>query len=85
MAGGFGGDLQSRHGNMAEQHQPKEYSRGSQWNSVWPTYAIDWCKWPIYGSSAAAGYAGQTGAGRVAIGSHSEDSHNFVCWTSDSV
>lgn len=40
----------------------------------WAMYAFDWCKWPVqqHGLGDAAG--------KMAIGSYLEDSHNFVCW-----
>jgi len=35
----------------------------------WPTYAFDWCNWPVHGG---------TGAGKMAVGSYLESPHNFV-------
>ncbi|KAF3909200.1 hypothetical protein ABW20_dc0101745 [Dactylellina cionopaga] len=77
MVGGFGLDVQSRQGPITEA-PPKEMPRGSHYFTQWTPYAIDWCKWPIYGSPSASGYAGQSGVGRLAVGSYSEDGHNYV-------
>lgn len=41
----------------------------SNYITPWPTYAFDWCKWPIG--------TGQ-GCGKMAVGSYLEDPHNFV-------
>lgn len=43
----------------------------SSYLAPWPTYAYDWCKWPVQHGS---------GCGKMAIGSYLEDPHNFVCW-----
>lgn len=40
-----------------------------RWMCPYGLYAIDWCKW---NPSASGGY------GRVAVGSYTEDSHNYV-------
>ncbi|KAJ6256866.1 hypothetical protein Dda_8736 [Drechslerella dactyloides] len=77
MTGGFTLDVQSRQGLLTET-PPKEMPRGSHYFTQWPSYAIDWCKWPIYGSPSASGYAGQSGVGRIALGSYSEDGHNYI-------
>ncbi|KAF3922621.1 hypothetical protein AA313_de0209670 [Arthrobotrys entomopaga] len=77
MTGGFTLDVQSRQGPITET-PPKEAPRGSHYFTQWPSYAIDWCKWPIYGSPGASGYAGQNGVGRIALGSYSEDGHNYI-------
>jgi DDB1- and CUL4-associated factor 7 len=42
----------------------------SNYLAPWAVYALDWCKWPVQTSNSSAG--------RVAIGSYLEDSHNFV-------
>ena len=42
-----------------------------QYLAPWPVYAFDWCKWPV------AGHQTET-AGKIAIGSYLEDSHNYV-------
>ncbi|KAF3228072.1 hypothetical protein TWF192_007954 [Orbilia oligospora] len=77
ISGGFGLDVQSRQGSITEA-PPKELQKGSHYYTQWPSYAIDWCKWPIYGSPGASGYAGQSGVGRIALGSYSEDGHNYI-------
>ena len=43
----------------------------SNYMAPWPIYAVDWCKWPIPGSTGSF-------SGKVAIGSYLEDSHNYV-------
>ncbi|KAF1990264.1 WD40 repeat-like protein [Aulographum hederae CBS 113979] len=42
----------------------------SNYLAPWALFAFDWCKWPVHGSS--------TSAGKMAIGSHLEDPHNFI-------
>ncbi|KAI5369560.1 Putative WD repeat-containing protein DCAF7 [Septoria linicola] len=41
----------------------------SNYLAPFPTYAFDWCKWPVQGGS---------GAGKIAVGSYLEDPHNFI-------
>lgn len=41
----------------------------SNYLAPFPTYAFDWCKWPVLGGS---------GAGKMAVGSYLEDPHNFI-------
>ncbi|KAJ6140586.1 hypothetical protein N7470_010382 [Penicillium chermesinum] len=43
----------------------------SNYIAPWPIYAVDWCKWPIPGSSSSFG-------GKLALGSYLEDSHNYI-------
>lgn len=43
----------------------------SNYLAPWPIYAVDWCKWPISGSSSSFG-------GKLALGSYLEDNHNYV-------
>ena len=43
----------------------------SQYLAPWPVYSMDWCKWPV------PGHVTDT-AGKLAIGSYLEDSHNYV-------
>jgi WD repeat-containing protein 68 len=43
----------------------------SNYIAPWPIYAMDWCKWPISGSSGSFG-------GKIALGSYLEDNHNYV-------
>ncbi|KAI5803896.1 WD40-repeat-containing domain protein [Geopyxis carbonaria] len=40
-----------------------------RWMSPYGLYALDWCKWP---TTSGNGY------GRIAVGSYSEDSHNYI-------
>ncbi|KAL2001501.1 hypothetical protein VTN02DRAFT_1667 [Thermoascus thermophilus] len=57
---------------------PNSYNNGgesqvptnSNYIAPWPIYAVDWSKWPM----AATG----SSAGKIAIGSYLEDSHNYV-------
>ncbi|KAF2486511.1 WD40-repeat-containing domain protein [Neohortaea acidophila] len=41
----------------------------SNYLAPFPTYAYDWCKWPVLGGSSA---------GKMAVGSYLEDPHNFI-------
>ncbi|EME48574.1 hypothetical protein DOTSEDRAFT_39898 [Dothistroma septosporum NZE10] len=41
----------------------------SNYLAPFPTYAYDWCKWPVPGG---------TSAGKMAVGSYLEDPHNFI-------
>ena len=41
----------------------------SNYLAPWSVYAFDWCKWPVHGGNSA---------GKMAIGSYLEDTHNFV-------
>lgn len=43
----------------------------SNYLAPWGVYAFDWCKWPVTGGNSA---------GKMAVGSYLEDTHNFVCW-----
>jgi WD repeat-containing protein 68 len=42
----------------------------SNYLAPWGVYAFDWCKWNVQGGNSA---------GKMAIGSYLEDTHNFVC------
>lgn len=42
----------------------------SNYLAPWPVYAFDWCKWNVPGGNSA---------GKIALGSYLEDTHNFVC------
>lgn len=44
----------------------------SSYLAPWPTYAYDWCKWPVMNGN---------GCGKMALGSYLEDPHNFVSKT----
>lgn len=41
----------------------------SNYLAPWPVYAFDWCKWNVHGGNSA---------GKIAVGSYLEDTHNFV-------
>lgn len=41
----------------------------SNYLAPWSVYAFDWCKWNVHGGNSA---------GKMAIGSYLEDTHNFV-------
>jgi WD repeat-containing protein 68 len=41
----------------------------SNYFTPWPAYAFDWCKWNVHGGNSA---------GKMAVGSYLEDTHNFV-------
>ena len=41
----------------------------SNYLAPWGVYAYDWCKWPVHGGNSA---------GKMAVGSYLEDTHNFV-------
>ena len=41
----------------------------SNYLAPFATYAYDWCKWPVHGGNSA---------GKMAVGSYLEDTHNFV-------
>ncbi|OJZ87359.1 hypothetical protein ASPFODRAFT_44986 [Aspergillus luchuensis CBS 106.47] len=43
----------------------------SNYIAPWPIYSMDWCKWPITGSSSSFG-------GKIALGSYLEDNHNYI-------
>jgi WD repeat-containing protein 68 len=42
----------------------------SNYLAPWGVYAYDWCKWNVHGGNSA---------GKMALGSYLEDTHNFVC------
>ena len=41
----------------------------SNYLAPWPVFAFDWCKWGVPGGNSA---------GKIALGSYLEDTHNFV-------
>lgn len=43
----------------------------SNYLAPWGVYAFDWCKWTVHGGNSA---------GKMAVGSYLEDTHNFVRW-----
>ncbi|KAK0820979.1 hypothetical protein LTR87_003683 [Friedmanniomyces endolithicus] len=47
-----------------------EAPTNSNYLAPFPTYAYDWCKWPVSNNSGSAG--------KMAIGSYLEDPHNFI-------
>lgn len=46
-----------------------EAPTNSNYLAPFPTYAYDWCKWPLMGGNSA---------GKMAVGSYLEDPHNFI-------
>lgn len=51
---------------------PQDHDRmatNSNYLAPWGVYAFDWCKWPVQGGNSA---------GKIALGSYLEDTHNFV-------
>ena len=48
------------------------FPTNSNYLAPWAVYAFDWCKWPVQQHSSS------DSAGKMAIGSHVEDGHNFV-------
>lgn len=46
-----------------------EFATNSNYLAPFPTYAYDWCKWPVHGGSSG---------GKMAVGSYLEDPHNFI-------
>lgn len=55
---------------VAQENDVGQYPQNSNYLAPWPIYAVDWCKWPARSSNGSAG--------KVAIGSYQEDSHNYV-------
>jgi DDB1- and CUL4-associated factor 7 len=53
-----------------EQNNVMQYPIHSGYSAPWPIYALDWCKWPPR--------SGTGSAGKVAIGSYSEDGPNWL-------
>lgn len=46
-----------------------ETATNSNYLAPFPTYAYDWCKWPVMSGGSA---------GKMAVGSYLEDPHNFI-------
>lgn len=57
-------------GSFAAFNNDIQIPTNSNYVAPWPIYAVDWCKWPMS--------TGSSFAGKVAIGSYLEDSHNYV-------
>jgi len=53
-----------------QENEVAQYPSNSRYIAPWPIYALDWCKWPPRTTGG--------GAGKIAIGSYLEDSHNYV-------
>lgn len=51
-----------------DMHTPKN----SSYIAPWALYALDWCKWPAAPNTNSAG--------KIALGSYLEDTHNYVCF-----
>ncbi|KAJ5632457.1 hypothetical protein N7490_008796 [Penicillium lividum] len=65
----LGGSLMSP--GAAPYNSDNQVPTNSNYIAPWPIYAVDWCKWPISGSSSSFG-------GKLALGSHLEDNHNYI-------
>lgn len=65
----FGDALMSP--GLAPHNGDTQVPTNSSYVAPWPIYAVDWCKWPISGSSNSFG-------GKLALGSYLEDNHNYV-------
>lgn len=65
----LGGSLMSP--GAAPYNSDNQVPTNSNYIAPWPIYAVDWCKWPISGNSSSFG-------GKLALGSHLEDNHNYV-------
>jgi DDB1- and CUL4-associated factor 7 len=63
-------DHQMTPGSFAAFNGDVQVPTNSNYVAPWPIYAVDWCKWPMS--------SGNSFAGKVAIGSYLEDSHNYV-------
>jgi WD repeat-containing protein 68 len=63
--------LSSSSNSMREREEALGATAPGKWMCPYGLYAIDWCKW-----SPSTG--GNSGYGRVAVGSYAEDSHNYV-------
>lgn len=67
----LGDSLMSPGGGTTQYNGDSSVPTNSNYAAPWPIYAVDWCKWPISGSSSSFG-------GKLALGSYLEDSHNYV-------
>lgn len=63
-------DHQMIPGSFAAYNGDIQVPTNSNYVAPWPIYAVDWCKWPMS--------TGSSFAGKMAIGSYLEDSHNYV-------
>ncbi|PSN70091.1 WD40 repeat-like protein [Corynespora cassiicola Philippines] len=50
-------------------HDSERTPSNSSYLAPWAAYAFDWCKWNVHGGNSA---------GKMAIGSYLEDTHNFI-------
>lgn len=64
-------DATTRSPETQHSNDDKQTPTNSNYIAPWPIYAVDWCKWPMHGSTGAS-------AGKIAVGSYLEDSHNYV-------
>lgn len=58
-------------GGLLPYNHDTQIPSNSNYIAPWPIYAVDWCKWPVTGSSNSFG-------GKLALGSYLEDNHNYV-------
>jgi len=65
MAPEFGNETYSTH--HIYDHPPLQTK--CNYLAPWPTYAYDWCKWPVHNGNSC---------GKMAVASYLEDPHNFV-------
>lgn len=65
------GDVLMSPGGPIPYNGDNQVPTNSNYLAPWPIYAVDWCKWPITGSSSSFG-------GKLALGSYLEDNHNYV-------
>ena len=56
--------------NVPPNNEFSQVPTNSNYLAPWAAYALDWCKWPTPPNSSSAG--------KIALGSYLEDSHNFV-------
>ncbi|KAJ5090612.1 hypothetical protein N7532_009296 [Penicillium argentinense] len=65
------GDALMSPGSSLPYNGDNQVPTNSNYVAPWPIYAVDWCKWPMTGSSSSFG-------GKLALGSYLEDNHNYV-------
>lgn len=65
------GDALMSPGGLLPYNGDNQVPTNSNYIAPWPIYAVDWCKWPISGSSSSHG-------GKLALGTYLEDNHNYV-------
>ncbi|KAA8903607.1 WD40-repeat-containing domain protein [Sphaerosporella brunnea] len=63
--------LSNSSNSMRDREEAVGATAPGKWMCGYGLYAIDWCKWP-------PSTGGNSGYGRVAVGSYTEDSHNYI-------